>query len=198
MPGDTAAPPPLHSLSLTDGLSPDALEALTELAAILGRLRPPQSTTTLSGAPANGSGTATNNAAAAATTTAGAATATAAVTGTTPRPASSSAATVATAAVVALKDVPAATDDLKHKLQRARAQVAALPDMAHTAAEQAAEVRALEARLAAQRDVLRRLRGVGDRERAGQPTEEVAASAEGEGEEKLVAETGADRMDVDT
>jgi small-conductance mechanosensitive channel len=60
-----------------------------------------------------------------------------------------------------IKDIPAATDELKHKLQRARAQVKELPDIDRTAAEQEEEIRELEERISRQRDVLDQLRQAG-------------------------------------
>lgn len=59
---------------------------------------------------------------------------------------------------LSFKDVPGATDGLKHKLQRARAQVRELPDMNRPIAEQAEEIRELEARIEMQRAVLQKLR----------------------------------------
>lgn len=59
------------------------------------------------------------------------------------------------------KDVPNATDGIKHKLQRAREQVRGLPDMSRTVAEQDAEMRELEARIEKQRALLERLREEG-------------------------------------
>ncbi|KOS18277.1 hypothetical protein ESCO_002703 [Escovopsis weberi] len=62
---------------------------------------------------------------------------------------------------LSFKDVPGATDRLKHKLQHARAQVRVLPDMDRTVNEQRAEIRELEARIAQQRALLERLRDGG-------------------------------------
>ncbi|KFH48254.1 hypothetical protein ACRE_008650 [Hapsidospora chrysogenum ATCC 11550] len=59
------------------------------------------------------------------------------------------------------KDVVRASDPIKHKLQRAREQVRALPDMHRGIEEQEAEVRELEARIERQRLLLERLREVG-------------------------------------
>ncbi|KAF5024915.1 hypothetical protein F66182_2999 [Fusarium sp. NRRL 66182] len=56
------------------------------------------------------------------------------------------------------KDVPTATDGLKHKVQRARAQVRELPDMDRSIAEQNEEIRDLENRIEKQRALLQRLR----------------------------------------
>ncbi|EWG43053.1 hypothetical protein FVEG_04688 [Fusarium verticillioides 7600] len=59
---------------------------------------------------------------------------------------------------LSFKDVPGATDGLKHKLQRARAQVRELPDMDRSIAEQNDEIRDLESRIEKQRALLQRLR----------------------------------------
>ncbi|SPJ76161.1 uncharacterized protein FTOL_05892 [Fusarium torulosum] len=59
---------------------------------------------------------------------------------------------------LSFKDVPGATDGLKHKLQRARAQVRELPDMDRSVAEQNNEIRELESRIEKQRALLQRLR----------------------------------------
>ncbi|KAH8661381.1 RNA polymerase II transcription mediator complex subunit 9-domain-containing protein, partial [Tricladium varicosporioides] len=60
-----------------------------------------------------------------------------------------------------IKDIPAATDELKHKLQKARTQVRELPDIDRTIAEQEDEIRELEEKIARQREVLLSLRDVG-------------------------------------
>ena len=65
------------------------------------------------------------------------------------------------AGLLTIKDVPAATDQLKHKLQRARAQVKELPDIDRSLAEQQEEIRELEERIAKQRGVLETLRQAG-------------------------------------
>jgi len=59
---------------------------------------------------------------------------------------------------LSFKDVPGATDGLKHKLQRARAQVRELPDMDRSITEQNDEIRDLENRIEKQRALLQRLR----------------------------------------
>lgn len=151
---------------LPPGLSPDAVDALTELNSIITRLRnntqQGQTTTTTS--------TTT-------TTTAGGAGGTQpptgpttgpvppGVTGTTPLPISSSIPTpsggggggggptssLPTSAapappLLSVKELPAATDHLKHKLQRARAAVRGLADVRRSIAQQEAELARLEAR----------------------------------------------------
>lgn len=62
---------------------------------------------------------------------------------------------------LSFKDVPGATDGLKHKLQHARAQVRALPDMDRSIDEQELEISELEARIKQQRALLDRLRDAG-------------------------------------
>jgi hypothetical protein len=61
-----------------------------------------------------------------------------------------------------LKEIPMATDALKHRFQRARNLIrTALPDLDRGIPDQEAEIRALEARIDRQRDVLDKLREVG-------------------------------------
>ncbi|KAM3510022.1 hypothetical protein MY10362_000266 [Beauveria mimosiformis] len=117
------------SLALPPTLSPDSLDALSELAIVLAKVR-----------------TSIQSSAGLAT-----------------------AATPGTAAVAAasggqplsFKDVPGATDALKHKLQHARAEVRALPDMDRGVDEQRREMAELEARIVTQRALLERLRDDG-------------------------------------
>lgn len=80
---------------------------------------------------------------------------------------------------MSLKEIPAATDALKHRFRRARAVIAtSLPDLDRGVAEQEAEIAALEARIARQRDALEKLREVGARFVVGQGD----GDGEGEGE----------------
>jgi len=152
--------------SLPDSLSPDSIDTLTELASILSRLRPQPDLPNSNNNNDNNGGPGAIGTGATPAPQAGA------VTGTTPLPSSiaaggTSAAGAGTGAgatsslALALKDVPTATDGLKHKLQRARAQIRELPDMNRTVAEQEAEAEELERRIATQREVLRGLREVG-------------------------------------
>ncbi|PHH79333.1 hypothetical protein CDD80_5096 [Ophiocordyceps camponoti-rufipedis] len=64
---------------------------------------------------------------------------------------------------LSFKDVPGATDGMKHKLQHARAQVRALPDMGRSVEEQRTEIAQLEARILQQRALLESLREGGAR-----------------------------------
>ncbi|KAH6721326.1 RNA polymerase II transcription mediator complex subunit 9-domain-containing protein [Leptodontidium sp. 2 PMI_412] len=60
-----------------------------------------------------------------------------------------------------IKDIPAATDGIKHKLQKARVLVKELPDMERSIAQQDEEMAELEERIRKQRDILGQLRDVG-------------------------------------
>ncbi len=121
----TQQPPSLTNLP--EGLSPDSLDTLPVLSALLQRLQNPQSANT--GA-----------------STAG-----------TP-PAATPSQLAAGTGPITLKDVPAATDEMKHKLQRARAQIKMLPDVQRTIAEQEEEMKHLEAKIKEQREMLKHLR----------------------------------------
>lgn len=59
---------------------------------------------------------------------------------------------------LSFKDVARASDAVKHKLQKAREQVAQLPDMKRGVEEQEGEIGMLEARIERQRALLERLR----------------------------------------
>ncbi|KAG4443126.1 hypothetical protein IFR05_001358 [Cadophora sp. M221] len=60
-----------------------------------------------------------------------------------------------------IKDIPAATDGIKHKLQKARVLVKELSDMERSITEQEEEIAELEERIRKQRDILGQLRDVG-------------------------------------
>jgi phage-related minor tail protein len=77
---------------------------------------------------------------------------------------------------LAFKDIPIASDEIKHKLQKARSQVKELPDIHRSIAEQNEEIKELEAKVAKQREVLKSLKDVG-----------VAAKTEREEKERLRA-----------
>lgn len=62
---------------------------------------------------------------------------------------------------ISLRDLPTATDRIKHKLQHARVQIKTLPDVNRTVAAQEVEIRQLEARIEAQKAMLARLRADG-------------------------------------
>ena len=119
--------PPNQPLALPAGLSPDALDILTELSSILARLRTPA-------APAGGLGSTGQTPAAA--------------------PTPSSRSQILAGGEITHQNLPIATDNLKHKLLKARAAVRTLPDMDRTADEQDAEIAELEAKILRQRRVL--------------------------------------------
>ena len=80
-----------------------------------------------------------------------------------------------------IKDIPTATDGLKHKIQKARAQVKELPDMDRSIKDQEEEIRELEAKIARQREVLEGLRDVGlamKRKREGRAGEGIGDTME--------------------
>ncbi|CAI6093502.1 unnamed protein product [Clonostachys chloroleuca] len=128
-----------HPLALPPSFSPDTLDVLTELYNVLQKVHETareslqnQEQDPATGAPKLPTSTSTPSAAA---MTAG-----------------------GDGKRLTFKDVPNATDGIKHKLQRAREQVRGLPDMSRTVAEQDAEMRELEARIEKQRALLERLR----------------------------------------
>ncbi|KAK3904666.1 RNA polymerase II transcription mediator complex subunit 9-domain-containing protein [Staphylotrichum tortipilum] len=170
----------MSATHLPSGLSPDAVDALTELNAILTLLR---------NAHQQSLPTASQGA-----TTANTQTTNGGVTGTTPLPIPSSAATPSntnkltttagatpadSTSIRSAKDLPAATDHLKHKLQRARAAMRGLADVQRSIGQQEAELRALEDRLRRQAGRLARTQEDGMRfvesEGARQRGEEEAA-----------------------
>ncbi|KAH8595210.1 RNA polymerase II transcription mediator complex subunit 9-domain-containing protein [Bisporella sp. PMI_857] len=65
------------------------------------------------------------------------------------------------AGTLSTKEVPAATDGLKHKIQKARQQVKELPDIGRSVEDQEEEIRELEERIKKQRECLNGLREVG-------------------------------------
>ncbi|KAI1204716.1 RNA polymerase II transcription mediator complex subunit 9-domain-containing protein [Annulohypoxylon truncatum] len=173
MPSSTPKPQPV---AMPEGLNPDTLDTLTELAVLLNRLRMPTSTNTTGATP---------NAAAASTP--------APPPPPPPPPPTSNqhqlhphsqpqtangATTTTNTGELSLKEIPPAADVLKHRFQRARALVRGLPDVGRGTREQEAEIAALEARLARQRDMLARLREMGARL--------AVADEEGEGEKMVV------------
>lgn len=133
----TPAAPPIPPI---DGLTPDSVDTLTELTTLLTKLR---------GTLAAAAGTQPSSQTAAPGS----------VTGTTPLPSGGSGGTAA--ALLQVKELPAATDSLKHKLQRARAATRQLPDISRTIAQQEAEIAELEARRRTQLRELAWIRGEG-------------------------------------
>ena len=139
------------------GLNPSTLDTITELAHLLSRLRTPPA----GGAPSTTTAAPTPTPAATAPTTA-------APTAAAPTPSKPTRtpgdAPSTNNSELSLKDVPAAADALKHRFQRARAQIrSGLPDLGRGIAEQEAERAELERKIARQREVLARLRDVGVR-----------------------------------
>lgn len=62
---------------------------------------------------------------------------------------------------IALRDLPAATDPLKHKLQSARAALHTLPDITRTIPEQEAEIKRIQDKIERQRAALLQLKQFG-------------------------------------
>lgn len=60
-----------------------------------------------------------------------------------------------------LKDIPLATDSLKHKIQKARAEARALPDVDRSIEEQEEEMRELDEKIEKQKEVLKMLAELG-------------------------------------
>jgi hypothetical protein len=116
-----------HPLALPTTLSPDDLDALSEISIVLAKVRAGiQSSNGLtSGADATPSGVNTHG------------------------------------QQLSFKDVPGATDGLKHKVQHARAQVRALHDMDRSIEEQNREINELEGQIERQHALLQSLRQAG-------------------------------------
>ncbi|KAI0530355.1 RNA polymerase II transcription mediator complex subunit 9-domain-containing protein [Xylaria digitata] len=149
----SATQPTTPPLPLPEVLNPDALDVLSDLAHLLTRLR------TLPSAPSGSTGATPSQS----QTQPSHATPT-------PTPTAPSKKT----GELTLKEIPVATDALKHRFQRARTLImTTLPDLDRGIADQEVEINALEARIARQRDTLAKLREVGAR---------LALQGEGEGE----------------
>ena len=114
-------------LNLPVGLSPDSIDTLPVLSAILSRLQTLSPTSNPTGTSAEASPSQLAS-------------------GTAP---------------LSIKDLPAATDELKHRLQKARAQVKELPDIDRSLVEQEEEIRDLEEKIGRQREVLQGLKRAG-------------------------------------
>ena len=164
---------------LPDGLSPDAVDTLTELASIITKLRSAQqaSTSSIPGTTTTATTTTTTTTTTGTTTTTKIPTTSApsapgfaptggstprpgGVTGTTPLPVSAptpgGSNSSSGAALLSAKELPSATDNLKHKLQRARAAMRTLSDVWRTTAQQEAEMEALQSRRRQQAGMLAR------------------------------------------
>ncbi|KAI0506498.1 RNA polymerase II transcription mediator complex subunit 9-domain-containing protein [Xylaria bambusicola] len=145
--------PPTNPLPLPEALNPDALDVLSELANLLTRLRALPTSTT---APSTTSG-----ATPAAPTSHATPTPTALLSS---QASARKAGGSSSSSELTLKEIPVATDALKHRFQRARNLIrTTLPDLDRGIAEQEVEIKALEARIARQRDTLAKLREVGER-----------------------------------
>lgn len=187
---------------LPPGLSPDAVDALTELTSILTRLRATQKQYQQSTASATGTTIGAHGAGNTTSTPAPLG-----VTGTTPLPITSTpgrnpannhpSSSTTTGGngqppLLSAKDVPFATDNLKHKLQRARQAMRALEDVRRGIAQQEAELAGLgerrrgqAARLArTQEDGLQFVRSEGLRD--GERERELGVGGAAEGGERMV------------
>ncbi|KFZ04727.1 hypothetical protein V501_09037 [Pseudogymnoascus sp. VKM F-4519 (FW-2642)] len=135
--------------TLSDNLSPAMLDTIPVLTSILSRVQPPTSSNApgASPMPATSFGTPSF----------------------TSQPSSSQLRPDATGAL-STKEIPAATDALKHRLQRARVEVAQLPGIGMSIEEQEVEIRALESRIREQRAALKSLSEVGGRAGKGGDT----------------------------
>ncbi|KAI5921994.1 RNA polymerase II transcription mediator complex subunit 9-domain-containing protein [Camillea tinctor] len=145
MPTTQPQPQPLTPLALPEGLSPDALDTLSELANLLTRILKPGT---------NGSSSSSSSSSSQPP----------------PPPSIKQSSTPAASGPESefpRKEFTASTDALKHRFQRARALIRTLPDLDRSLADQEAEMRALEAKMARQREVLAKLREVGARFAAG-------------------------------
>lgn len=121
----TPPQPPLYTLP--PGLTPDSLDTLPVLSALLSRLQNPSAIST-SGSPPS---------------------------------AATPSQIVAGLGPLTIKDIPTATDGLKHKIQKARAQIKELPDMDRSIKDQEEEMRELKVKIARQKEVLEGLRDMG-------------------------------------
>lgn len=136
---------------LPDGLSPDSIDVCSELSTILARVRYTD----------NKNGTASTNGGDGTTTSQPGGPSIAIAAGAATTAPSPSGGDDAQGGPLSTKDVPTATDHLKHKIQRARAAVHTLPDIRRTIPEQEAEIAALEDKIAQQRAVLLQLKDFG-------------------------------------
>ncbi|KAK4161818.1 RNA polymerase II transcription mediator complex subunit 9-domain-containing protein [Cladorrhinum sp. PSN259] len=126
---------------LPDGLTPDSVDILTELTSIVVKLRGATTTNlsaSISSQQAPGPG---------------------AVTGTTPLPSGAP----NTGGLLSVKELPTATDNLKHKLQRARGATRTLNDVHRATSQQEEEILKLEDRRRKQAAMLARIQEEGIR-----------------------------------
>ncbi len=148
--------------SLPDRLTPESIDTLTELASILAQLRPTVQRSASISNPTLGLAGLQNLGGTGSTPAAGTGATPAAapgpVTGTTPLPSTAAGGANGT---LGFKGLPAATDNLKHKLQRARVAVRSLPDISRSIKQQEAEIEELEALKTRQMAQLAALKEVG-------------------------------------
>ncbi|RKF81757.1 putative microtubule-associated protein [Golovinomyces cichoracearum] len=74
---------------------------------------------------------------------------------------------------LSFKDIPPATDGLKHQLLKALSQIKQLPDMDRTIEEQEVEIKELEEKICRQRKVISELRQLGLTGKKKEPTDEA-------------------------
>lgn len=153
-----------HALALPQHFSPDTLDVLTELADVLQKVHESareslQRDNTAQQTPSQKQQPSQTGQTPSQSTTAAQSQPKPAVGGPASAAAGSASGTEAAGGKrLTFKDVPGATDGIKHKLQKAREQVRALPDMGRTVGDQRAEIEELEARIEKQRALLGRLR----------------------------------------
>jgi hypothetical protein len=163
-----ASPYTPHALALPPHFSPDTLDVLTELADVLQKVHESareslqrdttQQTPSQKQATQTGGQTPSQSTGAAASQLSKPGAGSSAVISTPGGSALTPTAAGAAGKKLTFKDVPGATDGIKHKLQKAREQVRALPDMERTVAEQQTEIEELEARIERQTALLGRLK----------------------------------------
>lgn len=163
---------------MPDGLNPDTLDTLTELAVLLNRLRTPGGTgTTPAPTPSQSQSQSHPHAHPAAPPPPPPQQQRSSQQSGSQAQTNNGATTTTNTGELSLKEIPPAADVLKHRFQRARTLIRGLPDMARTPPEQEIEIAALEARLARQRDMLSKLREMGAR---------LAAAAQDDGDRMVV------------
>ncbi|KAK3941330.1 RNA polymerase II transcription mediator complex subunit 9-domain-containing protein [Diplogelasinospora grovesii] len=150
---------------IPEGMSPEDINVVPELRFILGRLR--ESLKENPNASGNGpSGTTP-----------------APASGTTPGGGGGGGASSSSKGALTVKEFPAACDNVRHKIQRARRLIQTAPDMQRTIAQQEAEIAMLEERKRKQIATLMYIKEEGMKFAArGESTEELQLHAGGESE----------------
>ncbi|KAJ0117249.1 microtubule-associated protein [Diaporthe amygdali] len=144
----SSSDPDANPHALPGGLTPDSVDVPSELYTILSRLR----YTDKNGAAANGDGDSSKP---------GANTPAGGLPGSTPAGGANHPGDGSDTKTLSTKDLAAATDPLKHKIQRARAAVHTLPDINRTIAEQEVEIKEWQEKIEKQRKVLQQLKEFG-------------------------------------